>query len=178
MTTNIVSLSKTSSKTKAPDYPDTKLLKNGNIRVLNTSNNVLALCDYIGFKPAINKMNYSILIDPDINPDIKTVDDLKSILISEASKSDLPKAAIEDHLYTLCTRNTVHPVKDWIERDTWDGVKRVDSVLEAFNFKHKKLSIAVMKHWLVSAIAALVEEIFSTKIIPIIQGEQSWCVFL
>lgn len=162
------------AKPACPIYPDTKLLKNGGQQVLNTAENLSTLCEHIGFKPTLNKMNYSVHIDPEMDPYIQTYNDLKSALISEASKSGLPKSAIEDHLHTLCEKNSIHPIQEWIERDSWDGVKRIELVLKALNFREVELSTQVMLHWLVSAIAALYEPRFSTKITPILQGGQSW----
>lgn len=174
MNDNIISLCKSKTEPEFPNYPDTKTLPNGKIQIINTADNLAVLCEHVGFKPAINKMNDKVLLNPELPQGVQTFADLKSMLISQASKSGLPKGAIDDHIMVLCAKNTVHPVKAWIEKDTWDGTNRVDAVLESLNFREKELSIKVMKHWLVSGIAALYEPYFSNKIIPIIQGGQSW----
>jgi predicted P-loop ATPase len=174
MTNNIIPLCNDAAVPEYPNYPQVRVNENGSTKVFNTSKNLAALCEYIGFKPALNRMNYSVLISPDLAPDIKSFKDLESVLISEASISGLPEKAIKSHLDSLCEKNSIHPVREWIEKESWDGVKRIDSVLKALNFREEKLSIEVMKHWLVSAIAALYEPIFSSKVIPILHGGQSW----
>ncbi len=97
-----------------------------------------------------------------------------SDLISWCVRLGLPKIAIDDHLSALAEKNAVHPVKNWLDCGQWDGLKRVDAVISCFNAKNAHLAQIVLRHWLTGCVASLYEKCFSSKLVPILVGEQSY----
>jgi predicted P-loop ATPase len=103
-----------------------------------------------------------------------SAEQLKSKFISAASRHCLPKSAIEDHMSALCENSRYHPIEEWLGDEHWDGVSRVDNVIDCLNAKHKKLADVTLKHWLVGCVASIYKPHFKSKLVPVIQGEQSF----
>nr|MBW3792042.1 ATPase [Plesiomonas shigelloides] len=98
----------------------------------------------------------------------------RSTLIDACERYDVPKSAIDEHLIALCQGNNFHPVRQWLENGKpWDGIKRTDAVIDTLNAREPEYARSIIKAWLISAIAALYEPIFITKLIPVLQGLQS-----
>lgn len=161
--------------TDRPKFPDIVVSENGSPRIVNTDENLLALANHysIGFR--FNMMEF----EPEaykIFGDKLAVsyEQLKSKLISAASRHQLPKPAIEDHMAALCENSKYHPIKNWLNEDRWDGVPRVENVINCLNAKHKKLACVTLKHWLVGCVASIYEPNFKSKLVPVLQGEQSY----
>ncbi len=140
---------------------------------INTFDNLAFLVNSLGLQPAQNQMNLELEILKENTPLNQSFEAKRSLLISEAAKTRLPKAAIEDHMTALCESNLYHPVKAWLSGQ-WDGVERVNKVIDTLNAKRPELAKIAMSNWLIAAIAALYEDNFSCKIVPILQGGQSF----
>ena len=159
----------------SPKFYDTVMASNGSVKIANTSENLQALADYYGIGFRFNMLEF----EPEIyNQDGTTISltpsQLNSQLISMACRNELPKAAIDDHLMALSEDNKYHPVKHWLDAGEWDGIKRIDSVIKCLNAEHEALAVAVIKHWLVGCVASLYETNFSSKLVPVLQGGQSF----
>ncbi|WP_261816194.1 VapE domain-containing protein [Vibrio gallicus] len=152
------------------DYPD---LRDDN-KPLGTYDNVKALVEGLGLKPAHNTMNLELEMLKDNKPLDLSYEAKRSMLISEALKSWLPKSAIEDHMNALSENANYHPVKAWLDNGEWDGVERVEKVIDALNAKDKALASIGMNKWFVACVAALYEKNFTCKLVPILQGDQSY----
>lgn len=143
-------------------------------RALSTDSNLKILGSHIGIEFAFNKMTFQ----PEaINSNRQNISDnqLSSRLISYASRYGLPKSAIDDHLIAVCEVNPYHPVKRWLDHGgDWDGVPRVQTVINYLNAKHSEISSTVLKRWLVGCIACLYEASFKSKLVPVLQGAQSY----
>lgn len=157
------------------DYPDVVPDGNG-LRAVSTSRNLKALLDYCGLVACHNDMNMeNVLVRHDGTVVADSLDSVRSMLISASQISGLPKATIDDHLVALCERTCFHPMKKWLDDgDGWDGQKRVDAVINCLKTKDPALTRIVMRKWLIGVVASLYESEFRSKLIPVLQGEQSW----
>lgn len=163
------------TKKESPKFPDIDGSE-GKVRVLNTDQNLLALANYIDIDFRLNMMTF----EPEIYKKSNGVtislsnEQLRSKLKSDAIRHGLTKQAIDDHLVALCENSPYHPIKNWLDSSQWDGVYRVDEVIACLNAKDTKLANIVMKRWLVGCVASLYEPIFKSKLVPILQGSQSF----
>jgi predicted P-loop ATPase len=154
-------------------FPHFKLNNKGEKYLLNTGPNLSVLLDYTGIKAAINKMTY----EPELSVKGKafpSVEAARSCLITNAAIIALPKVAIDDHLVALAEKNSYHPIAELLNAGQWDGNERVELVLACLNAKDPELAIAIMKKWLVGCVASLYEKTFSSKLVPVLQGDQSY----
>ena len=156
-------------------YPD--LVSDGKtVRAVSTARNLKALLDFCGLVACHNQMNMeNMLVRHDGAVVADSLESVRSMLISQSQVSGLPKAAIDDHLAAICERAAFHPVKKWLDDgDGWDGQKRVDAVINCLKTKNPALTSIVMRKWLTGVVASLYEPEFRSKLIPVLQGEQSW----
>ena len=156
-------------------YPD--LVSDGKtVRAVSTARNLKALLDFCGLVACHNQMNMeNVLVRHDGTVVAGSLDSVRSMLISASQISGLPKAAIDDHLTAICERTSFHPMKKWLDDgDEWDGQKRVDAVINCLKTKNPALTSIVMRKWLTGVVASLYEPEFRSKLIPVLQGEQSW----
>jgi len=148
--------------------------KTGAAKVLNTRDNLAALLKIGGAKVSQNLMTLDLTM---MNKDGEVCDDfelIRSDLIGAASKTGLPKMVIDDHFTALGRANNFHPVAKLISGCKWDGVKRVDRVIDALNGEDVELTRLVMRKWFTGCVAALFENMFNTKMVPVLQGGQSF----
>lgn len=151
-------------------------VRNGELVPLNTSRNLSELLEFGGIRAAQNSMTLSVeLRGHDCEPIAASGDSVRSRLISMASVSRLPKAAVDDHLVAIAESRSFHPVRKWLEDGpVWDGTPRMDKVIACLPTRDQELTRLVMRRWLVGCCAALYECKFSNKLVPVLQGEQSY----
>ncbi|TKF78418.1 virulence protein [Vibrio kanaloae] len=157
---------------KEPEFPHVKYTESGKTIVLNTADNLKALLKSSGYEAKLNKMT----LEPDIfkgEECMGSPDTVRSELISVASIHSLPKPAIDDHFNAVALENSYHPIKDWLAGE-WDGQPRVDAVLDCLGAKNPQLARIVLLHWLVGCVACLLVPNFKSKLVPVLQGEQSF----
>ncbi len=171
---NVVPLDKAAPEKVAPKFPDTGFI-NGQVKNLNTAENLVAMMKFLGIEAKRNMMN--------LEPELHKIGSSKSVvhpemvrshLIGYTSRFDLPKTTIDDHLSAIMQDNQYHPIKDWLSTGKWDGIERVNNVIDTLNLKEKGLGQAVMKHFLVGCVASVIEKKFSSKLVPVLQGDQSY----
>lgn len=158
-----------------PNFPDIVPNDNGSPRIANTDDNLFELASHYGVGFRFNMMEF----EPEAyeicgHKLTVSYEQLKSKFISAASRHGLPKAAIEDHMTALCQNFKYHPVKEWLGEERWDGVPRVENVVACLSVKHKNLAMITLKHWLVGCIASIYEPYFKSKLVPVLQGGQSF----
>lgn len=142
---------------------------------LATNTNLSDLLAHCGMGLRVNQMNLALevvdgngaLIGSDWNV-------TRSDLITSAVLNGLPKVAIDDHAANVAAKNAYHPVKQWLDGGKWDGVKRMERVIDCIPSADPAFTRTVMTNWLVSCIAALYEQRFSTKLTPVLKGDQSF----
>lgn len=157
---------------KEPEFPHVKYTESGKTIVLNTADNLKALLKSSGYEAKLNKMT----LEPDIFKSEECMgspDTVRSELISVASIHSLPKPAIDDHFNAVALDNSYHPIKDWLSGE-WDGQPRVNAALSCLRAKNQALANTVLLHWLVGCVACLIVPNFKSKLVPVLQGEQSY----
>ncbi|KJR37551.1 hypothetical protein UF36_08270 [Vibrio parahaemolyticus] len=153
------------------DFPDMK--KEGLKRIiLNTDDNLRVLLDHKGYVPYLNAMNTEIEVLH--NGKVMEYEVLISKLISDCARFDVPKAAIGDHLHVLAKERSYHPIVLYLAESKWDGVERVKQVMGCIRSKRPEVTDLIMRRWLVGCIAALYEPRFSSKLVPVLQSNQSF----
>ncbi|MEN0676396.1 VapE domain-containing protein [Plesiomonas shigelloides] len=146
-------------------------------RPLATSANLAALLSFYGWKAAFNEMTAEpTLTRSDSQERVGgSVEGQYSKLIDACERSGVSRTVIDDHLTALCQSNSFHPVRQWLETgEPWDKVERVNNVIDTLNAKDPDFARSVMRPWLVAAVAALYESSFICKLVPVLQGGQSY----
>ncbi|WP_299081382.1 VapE domain-containing protein [uncultured Paraglaciecola sp.] len=158
-----------------PKFSDIVVSASGTPRVVNTADNLQELATYCGVGFRFNMLEF-VPETHDLTGDKLDLsfDQLRSEFVSAASRFGLPKAAIDDHLVALAENNKYHPVKHWLDSGEWDGIARLNRVVTCLNAEHESLAVAVIKHWLVGCVASLYEGSFKSKLVPVLQGSQSY----
>ncbi len=155
-------------------FPDVKTCLNGKEKILNTAENLEEMVKYLGYTIHKNAMTLELEIMSFGEPTFYGIESIKSELISWSQRLGLPKVAIEDHLLALIEKNSEHPIKNWLDSGEWDGVNRVSNVISCLNAKSTNLAELVLKKWLTGCVASLYEKTFSSKLVPVLQGDQSF----
>lgn len=171
---NLVHIEPKASSEGLPSFPHTRPTESGIPKVLNTADNLATMIDFLGMEAITNQMTLEPEIHENGTPIADSLEVVRSKLVSAASIVSLPKAAIEDHLVALTQRSHYHPVKAWLDKGQWDKKERVEPVLACLNAQMPDISRIVMTRWLVGCVASLYEPNFKSKLVPILQGEQSF----
>ncbi|GKQ68813.1 hypothetical protein KAM344_39780 [Aeromonas caviae] len=143
---------------------------------LKTSANLWAILDHQGWVSRYNTMTAT--------PELMTAggrrlgrtdEGQRSALVDACQLAEVPDTAIDEHLIALCQSNSYHPVREWLEAGPkWDGLRRVDAVLATLNAAEPDYAAAVLRPWLVGCVAALYEQRWLSKLVPVLQGGQSF----
>ncbi|WP_313050967.1 VapE domain-containing protein [Atlantibacter subterraneus] len=153
--------------------PDVRMTRNGPVP-LNTAANLRALCDIMEWRPCLNEMDgeYEVLT---ANGEQLggSLEGQYSAMVSTTQRLGLPKDTINDHLPALCREASYHPVRRWLHGAKWDGAPRVDAVITTLNAKDPHFAQSVIVPWLIGCVACLYEPKFSSKLVPVLQGDQS-----
>ncbi|WP_251879653.1 virulence-associated E family protein [Grimontia kaedaensis] len=161
---------KTPPSPELPDFPHVSE-RGGQKRIQNTAENLSALLHFVGFKAAFNLMTYRVEVHH--KNIIFKEDELRSKLISVSSITGFPKQGIDDHLITVARENDYHPVQRLLAAKKWDGVCRVNEVIQCLPATNPIVAKIALTRWLVGCIASVYEPGFKSKLIPTIKGEQS-----
>lgn len=152
-------------------FPNTRLGR-GQPVVLNTAENLAALLAHYGYEAKTNLMT----LEPEIfhlDKCIGSPEVIRSKLVSLCSIHAVPRAAIDDHLTADAQSNAYHPVTKWLEGHSWDGTLRVDDVINCLKSKDDALTRTVIKRWLIGCVASLTVPNFKSKLVPVLNGDQS-----
>jgi len=143
---------------------------------LKTSLNLLAVLEHKGWIGRYNTMTATPELTTDEGRRLgKTDEGQRSALVDACQRAEVPDAAIDEHLIALCQLNSYHPVREWLEGGEWDGAPRVASVIKTLNANDPAYAEAIIRPWLVAAVAAACYEgSFISKLIPVLQGDQSF----
>ncbi|MEZ9302562.1 VapE domain-containing protein [Vibrio breoganii] len=153
-------------------FPDVSYTESGKVTVLNTANNLRALLGNAGYVARFNKMNLETEVFKD-GCCLGAPELIRSELISLASVHSLPKSAIDDHFAAIALDDAYHPVAELLSGE-WDGIYRVDRVIGCLKARDPELSSLIMRRWLIGCIASLIKPSFKSKLVPVLQGGQSY----
>ncbi|WP_343594813.1 VapE domain-containing protein [Acinetobacter sp.] len=102
-----------------------------------------------------------------------------SHIISKCNLVGIPTGNLEGFLTTIADRNQYNPVLTWVNSKPWDGVKRWDEFCNTITPKNVRplpdgtpMHIALIKRWMVSAIAAASRDGTSLHGALVLQGDQ------
>lgn len=70
-------------------------------------------------------------------------------------RNGVPKMDLPAHLIYISDKSRYHPAQDFIESKPWDGVSRIQSLLDTIETPKKDLSDRLIYRWLLSCVAAL-----------------------
>lgn len=152
-------------------YPDRTFDKAN--KPLQTSDNLKTLLKNMGIQIATNKMNLNLDIEQDGRIVELSFEALRSMLIDEAQKTGLPIQTIDYHLAAIGEQNSYHPIAAALDGKHWDGVERVQRVLDCLPCTDPPHKDTVFKKWFIAAMAAIYEPSFSAKLVPVLKGGQS-----
>lgn len=100
-------------------------------------------------------------------------------IISKCNLVGIPTGSLEGFITTIADENQYNPVLTWVNSTPWDGVKRWDDFCRTVTPKEEKLlpdgtplHIALIKRWMVSAIAAANLDGVALQGMLVLQGEQ------
>ncbi len=159
---------------RTPYFPDVRKSADGKkITPLNTADNLQTLLRFHGYVVMQNKMNLELEFQQGGKVRNSSFESLRSQLISWSAVSGLSRECGTDHIYALSEKNRYHPVKRWLDQGRWDGKPRVEQVIDCLNAKDPATAKMVLQHWFIGCVASLYEEKFSSKLVPILVGEQS-----
>jgi hypothetical protein len=140
---------------------------------LATADNLKSLCVSLGVTPAINQMTLHPALLQNGKPLEWSKAKVKSFLRSECMKAGIGVSAIKYHLDSVSEEKKFHPVADWLDSGKWDGQQRVLKYIEALNPKSIVLADVALRKWLIGAVACLYVPNFMSKLVPVLQGDQS-----
>lgn len=144
-------------------------------RPLKTSGNLLAIMNALGYTAMHNSMTAEIILTDTAGVRVGSSPNMiRSILVDACQKAGVPDTAIDDHFVAIAERESMHPVKQWLAAGKWDGTPRVNEVIDTLNAKDPEFCRAVMRPWLVGCIAALYNPKWIGKLVPVLQGAQSF----
>ncbi|AXX46522.1 hypothetical protein Aba10324_17175 [Acinetobacter baumannii] len=155
---------------------------NGNGKPQATTENIKELLRRMGATVRYNVIkkedeilipNTSFCVDNNANACIAEV-------ISHCNRVGLPTGHIDGFLTRIAAENQYNPVMTWIGSRDWDGVNRWDEFCRTITPKHIKplpngtpLHIALIKRWMLSAVAAATSNGISAQGMLVLQGEQN-----
>ena len=91
----------------------------------------------------------------------------------ENSMLRIDKGSLQASVLQSATQRSFHPVKDYIERETWDGVERVSSVfIDYLGVEDSVYTREVTKKWFTGAVARIYRPGVKFEMVPILSGEQ------
>lgn len=100
-------------------------------------------------------------------------------IISKCNLVGIPTGGIEGFLTTIADENQFNPVLTWVNSQPWDGVNRWDEFCKTVTPKEEKilpngtaLHVALIKRWMLSAIAAANRDGTALQGMLVLQGDQ------
>lgn len=141
---------------------------------LGTLENFQALLDCYAITVRYNKMTHQ----PEISiPELKVGNDNElnvhiSSLESLASRWEFPHSRVASYVLVVADKHSYHPVIEWIFSKKWDGVDRIQELMNTIETDSPDLRDIFVYRWLVSAVAALFEKRFWSKGVLTFQGPQ------
>jgi putative DNA primase/helicase len=92
-------------------------------------------------------------------------------------RHDVPTKQVEGLITMIANENSYHPVRDWIDSHTWDGVDRLNDFYDTIEIidddeNSRKLKEIMMRKWVLSGVAALYHPGFSLEGVLTFSGAQ------
>ena len=92
---------------------------------------------------------------------------------SLARKHNLTPSDLLGHLTKIANERSFHPVRDWIDAQTWDGVDRLPDYYNSIKLaEDNPMKHTIMRKWALSLVAALYHRNFSCEGVLTMQSSQ------
>lgn len=156
-------------------YPEKIEKKNGEVKVLDTYKNLEWLLTYFNAEVRYNSMTRRREII--IPNEYFFADDIENDSLARveyiATVNGMPNKQIDRHLDVLAGENTYHPIIECIKDNPWDRIPRLDNFIETIESTNPDVDYAIIKTWMISAIAAAHSITgFTNHGVLVIQGHQ------
>lgn len=143
--------------------------------IKNSLKNFQILLDHYGIKIKYNEMSKNIEIifsNKDFHLDI--ADNAKiAVLRNYAHIQGFPISEIDNYVIVVGEQNSYHPVRDWIDSITWDGIDRLNQYYNSIILKEvNPMKETMMRKWALSLIAAIYHPSFSCEGVLTFSGKQ------
>src|SRR5699024_8521113 len=93
--------------------------------------------------------------------------------ISNRYYTDYSKEDVSQMVHSIARERPYHPIKAMIERQPWDGQKRVESLfIDFLGADDNEYVRTVTRKWLTGAVARIYQPGVKMEIVPILQGKQ------
>ena len=148
---------------------------NGSIKPIPHEENTKALFDHYEISCRYNEMKKDLDIEiPHRTTHKDTALNAKVVMCEDMARAHkYSHTVINDHLLLIGNQNHYHPARDWISSKEWDGVDRVDELLETMDTPDKELARTLLWRWLISGVAAVyMEEGFRSQGVLTLVGRQ------
>ncbi|WP_017349818.1 VapE domain-containing protein [Pantoea sp. A4] len=166
------------NRTTRAIYPDRLELDNGKTKILNTVANCRAMFRSFGVEACMNEMTGENTFRNIETNELETQMSMSfhSRFVSWAELTFAPQTMGDYHFPALTLEKKYHPVALWLGDAKWDGVERLNSVIGALKVHpgNEEYCEEVMKTWFAALMAAVYEAEFSVKVLPVLQGEQTF----
>jgi len=139
------------------DFPDVKLLKNGEVRVLATAENVAALLSSCGISVCwdVHHKRLRAINVRSVGHDENDYDMVRALLESEAARHGLPAVAVSRFLAPLARLSLSNPPLDYIKNLPAGGVSDpIGQLIEGAGLEPPEWARVALNRWLIQACAA------------------------
>ena len=140
---------------------------------LSTIKNAETLIQHYGISIRHNEMTKDEEIDfPNerFHPDTKA-NAAFGKLIDHFRQNHMPIVDLQSYVSLIANKNAYHPVRDWIDSITWDGISRLNDYYAIVN-SSQPMKETIMRKWALSAVAALYHTNFSCEGVLVLVGAQ------
>lgn len=157
------------------DYMSPLIMLNGKGKPLATIENLVEICSRLNVTIRYNviKKEDEILIPGQSFSVDNQANASLAWLRSECVKFGYPTDALGDYASVIADNNLFNPVASWITSKPWDGKTRLPELYATIKSEDEQLKETLLKRWLLSAIAAVVEpDGVSAHGVLVLQGDQ------
>jgi putative DNA primase/helicase len=105
---------------------------------------------------------------------VRDVDDIDLCRwLSDVYGLDYATTTAREQIMSVANENRAHPVREWLDSLEWDGIDRLDSLLEDhFGAEKSDLHAEVGRCWALSAVARVMSPGCKVDTVPILVGRQ------
>ncbi len=147
-------------------------------RVLTTIENLAFMIVFYGITVRYNVISKRVeIIIPGLKGSPDNIDNASNaIIMSLATLNHIGSGNIQYYLVAIANENSYNPIREWITSKPWDGTDRIVALTETLEIAEDysiHLRDALVRRWLLSAGAAVLQPGFHSRGVLTLQGPQS-----
>lgn len=147
---------------KRKQYPFTTINGNGVDVIINHSDNTKECFNRRGVVIKYNELikDCEVTIPGKEFHDQSKNTAILTVLKDFCSEESVPYQNIEEHIMKMAGDNAYHPVRDWFNTITWDGVSRLDELQNTLTLgcqSDSEITKMLLTKWLIMGVAAVLE---------------------